>query len=245
MKKIPAFRLTVQISAAVIIGSSLYTAPEFMKPLFLAIMFLGGAFYCGWICPFGFLQDLGSRLGKHLRIQKRKVPQSLHRTLLYGRYILASAAALLVSDTLFMLLGYEPRGTALGLLTGHLPSVIAFVVLAGFTGLSVVYERPYCRYFCIEGAKYGTASLFRIFTVQRNPQACVQCGKCDKACPMQIQVTKVENLRSPQCINCLECVAACPIKGALSYGMIPKAGHSKSNTDKRTDPLTAKKRKSA
>ncbi len=245
MKKIPVIRLAVQIIAAVMIGTALYTAPDALKPLFLAIMFLGGAFYCGWLCPFGLLQDVGARFGRFLRIKKRQVPPSLHRTLMYSRYILALAAAFWAADALFTLLGYEPRGTALGLLSGQLPSVIALGVLAGFFLISLIYERPYCRYFCIEGAKYGAASLFRIFTVRRNVHACVACGKCDKACPMQIQVTQVENLRSPQCINCLECVAACPVKGALDYGVVRKNKPLKTKTAVMPDPPSDGRRQSA
>lgn len=227
MKKIPCFRLVVQIIAAIIIGTALITTPMALKPLFLATVLLGGVFYCGWICPFGFLQDIGSRLGKRLGIRRSKVPDPLHRTLLYGRYILAIAAAFWISDALFTLLSYEPRGTVLGLLTGKMSSIAVLAVMTVFLVISMLYERPYCRYFCVEGARYGAASLFRIFTVRRNPHTCVQCGKCDKACPMQIQITKVENLRSPQCINCLECVAACPVKGALNYGMVSRKGSSK------------------
>lgn len=208
------------------IGLALYSTPTALKLLILAAMLLCGVFYCGWICPFGFLQDLGTRLGKRLGLKRSKVPDSIHRTLIYGRYILAFAAALWISDTLFTLLSYEPRGAALGLLTGEMPSIAVLALLMIFLAISVIYERPYCRYFCIEGAKYGAASLFRIFTVRRNTHACVQCGKCDNACPMQIQITKVENLRSPQCINCLECVAACPVNGALSYGMVTGKGSS-------------------
>lgn len=223
MKNIRRVRTAVQLASAVITATVLTSAPEPMKLTLLAITLLGGAFYCGWLCPFGLVQDLTARVGKKLGIRKRKVTPALHNILIYGRYILAVAAGLWTADIVFTVLSVEPYGSMLGILGGNIPSTIALTVLAGFMAVSVFYERAFCRYLCPEGAKFGAFSLARIVTIRRNPHTCVKCGKCDRACPMQINVTKVENLRSPQCINCMECVAACPIKGALSYGVLKKA----------------------
>ena len=62
--------------------------------------------------------------------------------------------------------------------------------------------------------------MFRIFTVKRDCNLCVNCKKCDKACPMNISISKTTNLRSPQCIDCLKCVSSCPVEGALKFGLI-------------------------
>lgn len=222
MRNIRLVRTSVQIIAAVITATVLTSAPDAMKLVLLAITLLGGAFYCGWLCPFGLVQDLVSGVGRRLGVRKRKVTPALHNALIYGRYILAVAAALWVADIVFTFLGVEPYGSMLGILAGHMPSTAALAVLAFFTIVSIFYERAFCRYLCPEGAKFGAISLARMVTVRRNPHTCVKCGKCDRACPMQINVSKVENLRSPQCINCMECVATCPIKGALSYGVMKK-----------------------
>ena len=223
MKRIGVIRISIQIAAAVLTATVLASAPEAMKLALLAITLVGGAFYCGWLCPFGLLQDLASRVGKRLGIRKRQVTTAVHETLIYGRYILALAAAIWTADMVFRVLGMEPYGSTLGILAGNMPSAVALGMLVFFTFVSVFYERAFCRYLCPEGAKFGAMSLARVATLRRNPTTCVRCGKCDRACPMQISVSKVENLRSPQCINCMECVAACPVKGALSYGVVKKA----------------------
>ncbi len=223
MKRIRLVRTGIQIIAAVLGVTVLAGAPEAMKLVLLAITLLGGAFYCGWLCPFGLVQDLASGVGRGLGIRKRKVTPALHNTLIYGRYILAVAAALWTADIVFSILAVEPYGTMPGILAGNIPSTVALAVLAFFTIVSVFNDRAFCRYLCPEGAKFGAISLARVVTVRRNLHTCVACGKCDRACPMQINVSKIENLRSPQCINCMECVAACPVKGALSYGVVKKA----------------------
>ena len=70
--------------------------------------------------------------------------------------------------------------------------------------------------------RYGIMSLLRPFTIKRNEQTCVNCGKCDKACPMQINVSKAGKLRTPQCVNCFECMSTCPVDGAMEYGFVFK-----------------------
>jgi polyferredoxin len=245
MKRITNYRMIVQSAALAITVFALVAANGALKIPLLAIMFLGGAFYCGWICPFGFLQDTGSRIGKMIGIRKRKVPESIHGAWIYSRYFLALLVAMAASDLLFTILGYDPRGTALGILSGSFPAYGALGVMVVFIVISMVYERPYCRYFCITGASYGAGSLFRIFTVRRNAHICVKCGKCDKACPMQIQVTKVEDLRSPQCVNCLECVGACPVKGALSFGPVSLGKFPKTQSVGTPNAQPSGKRKSA
>lgn len=197
----------------------------------LGITLIGGAFYCGWLCPFGFLQDLSAFMGRKLGIKKRQMPRSIHKMMVYSRYILAGAVLFWTADVLFTLISYEPRGAFLGVLAGTLPSLAVMGVLLLFLGVSLFYERFFCRYFCIEGARLGALSMFRLLTLRRDPGLCVSCSKCDKACPMQIRVSTLENLRSPQCVNCMTCISACPVNGALRYGVIGKTCTDEANPE--------------
>jgi uncharacterized protein with FMN-binding domain/NAD-dependent dihydropyrimidine dehydrogenase PreA subunit len=83
------------------------------------------------------------------------------------------------------------------------------------------FERPFCNYLCIEGAKFGLLSSIRPFTIIRNKETCVGCNRCNGACPMNIDVSSYGQVRSLQCINCMECVAACPVKNTITIGIIP------------------------
>lgn len=218
MKSLSKVRVAVQIATLLFLSITLFTLPNLFKPLFLTSILILGVFHCGWLCPLGLLQDLSSKLGRKMGIVKKKVPNALHSRLLYIRYILAVIVLVSVSDLVFSFLSFEPLGTLNSMIYRHIPNFLAIGLLVLFIVLALFFERPYCRYFCFEGAKLGFFSLFRIFTVNRNPISCVQCKICDTACPMQIKVTKVDSLRSPQCINCFNCIAVCPIKGALTYG---------------------------
>jgi len=65
------------------------------------------------------------------------------------------------------------------------------------------------------GGFLGAISRFSLFKVRRNEPTCIDCGLCDKACPVNIKVSQVAVVESPECINCNECVNACPVKDTL------------------------------
>jgi uncharacterized protein with FMN-binding domain/ferredoxin len=179
---------------------------------------LSGAFYCGWICPFGFLQDLFSKIGSWIGIKKRKTPKSIQKFLMFSRYILALLVLLISVDLIFTVLSFDPRANFENMLLGNVVTVSCLVVIFCFEIISLFFDRPFCNYLCVQGAKYGFFSILRPITIKRNDSKCVGCKKCDKVCPMNIEVSKCGDLRSPQCINCFQCISSCPVKGTLTYG---------------------------
>lgn len=232
MKKIQKIRLGIQLLCVVLTIVGLFTNFQVTMVIIMAATFLGGAYFCGWVCPFGTLQDLSSKLGKALKIKKRKMPKAIQKYLQFSRYILFAAFAIFSFDILFTLFTYDPRANLSLYLSGMFTGIIPLVVLLSFLIIGMFFERPFCNYLCIEGAKYGAISALRVFTVKRDESSCVGCTKCDKVCPMNIEVSKVDQVQSLQCINCFECVSACPVKNTLSYEKI-------SFTDKMKDKYTA------
>ena len=103
--------------------------------------------------------------------------------------------------------------------------LVGFIVLIISLLGSVVYDRFFCKYLCPAGALYGAVGKASPYAVRVDEDACIRCGKCNRACPMNVDVMNAKNGRvtSMECINCNECVAVCPVQGAIHTGYSKKA----------------------
>lgn len=185
-------------------------------PAFIVTAVVAGMFFCGWGCPFGAVQEWLRAIGWRMGLKNLNIPNPWHRWLSLIRYVL------LVS---VLVIAWEPtaspinaRRTLLMYFVGRGLSVSAIAVLMTFVLLALFMDRPYCKYFCRFGAEYGLMGVLRIFTVRRDRALCIDCGACDRSCPMGLDVSTAGNLRTANCINCFRCFDACPVKGAISYG---------------------------
>lgn len=187
-----------------------------------------GPFFCGWLCPFGFLQDLLTKLARVLKLPRLTIPKPVHKYLKFLRYLVF---VLIVVGIGIAIVLDSPYRTFGAVMTGNLMfiSTVSWITLGAILVLSLFVERPFCRYLCSEGARYGAVSLFRVFSIKRDEESCVNCKKCDKLCPMQIEVSRVKHVRDAQCINCLECIKSCPVKGCLTYKFVLKRNKQQSN----------------
>lgn len=188
--------------------------------ILMFIMVMGGAFHCSWVCPYGTLQEFAGKIGKLLGIKKRKLPKSIHKYLKYIRYINIILFGLMTPGIISQFFALDPRSNFSAIILGNTASILALICIVFFIALSMVYERFYCNYFCYIGAKWGVMALARPFTIIRNNEKCVNCKKCDSVCPMNIEISKTNTMRSPSCINCFRCIDACPVDDALTYRLI-------------------------
>lgn len=188
---------------------------------FLLISILFRKAFCGWLCPIGTISEGLWKLGrKYLKTQWR-MPRwadlSLRgvKYLLLGLFVFAvtgmSVSAIqsflegpygVVSDVK-MLNFFRFMGST---------TAITLIVLAV---LSVLMKNFWCRYLCPYGALLGLASLLSPSRIRRDPNRCIDCAKCTRACPALLPVDTVLTVRSAECTACLECVAVCPAQGAL------------------------------
>ena len=207
-----------------VISSRNYQFTFYVTGFLLFFGALLGRFVCGWLCPFGLVQDL---LHKIPFVKKlRKLPGD--RWLRFLKYVILVGFVIVLPLTVLDIVGQGqpwfckyicPSGTlfagiplvasnpalqsALGWLFNWKVAVLVVLLL-----LSVVVYRPFCRYLCPLGAIYGLFNPVALYRFRIDAQKCTHCGVCQRACPMDIPVHSAPN--SPECIRCGKCKAACP-----------------------------------
>jgi len=93
---------------------------------------------------------------------------------------------------------------------------IGFSILIISLIASMFYDRFFCKYACPLGAFLGIISKISLFKIKRENSTCIHCNLCNKSCPVNINVSNLNQIDSAECISCLECVTACPTnKGTL------------------------------
>lgn len=199
-----------------------HAAGMFLLAAFVGISWAMRKSFCSWLCPVGTVSEWLWRLGCDTFGRTRALPRWLDLPLRSLKYVLLglfvyavgsmSAPAIrqfldspygLVADVKMMNF-FRHMGTATA------------VTLAALVILSVFVQNFWCRYLCPYGALLGFAALASPLKIRRNPEACIDCAKCAKACPSQLKVDRLVTIRSAECTGCLECVAVCPSQGALA-----------------------------
>ncbi len=159
---------------------------------------LWGRVFCGFLCPFGVLQDLITRIVPR-RLQ-RAFPQRIHDRALYLKYgILLLIVGLAAAPAHIGVYQYfEPFGTVFYLST----SPLLWSIAGGFLVASAVVPRFYCRYACPLGAALGVVSYLSIFRIRRVEQ-CVPCKVCEIACPTG--AVRGPEIDFKECVRCNIC----------------------------------------
>ena len=169
------------ITSGIIVGPGVYLrdmALLFMVGFTVVTTLLFGRVFCGFLCPFGALQDFITRIVPR-RLQ-RKLPQRIHDRAIYVKYgILLLIVGLAAAPAQISVYQYfEPFGTVFYLSS----SPLLWSIAGGFLVASAVVPRFYCRYACPLGAALGVASFLSIFQIRRVEQ-CAPCKVCEHACP--------------------------------------------------------------
>jgi polyferredoxin len=201
--------------------------------IFVAISLLLKRAFCAWLCPVGTLSEylwkLGRKLFKRNRILRNQVlPRWLDIPLRAIKYLLMGFFVFIVggmSATALEDFMVQPYGILADVKMLHFfehMSTVAVVTVAVLMLLSVVIKNFWCRYACPYGAVMSLASLLSPVTIRRDSEACIECGKCSKACPQNIPVDRLVQVRSVECTACMECVSSCATQNALQFALPPR-----------------------
>jgi len=172
----------------------------------MALLFGGRGAFCGWLCPFGALQELLNRLAQLAKIPQLRVPFALHERLWPIKYILflgIFAISLSAIDIAQTAAEVEPFKTAIVMRFVREWPFLLYVALLLGGGLFI--ERAFCRYLCPLGASLGIPARIRMFEWLKRRWHCGrQCNICASKCPVQA-IHPNGNINPNECIYCLNC----------------------------------------
>ncbi|MCC0006719.1 MAG: regulatory protein NosR [Hyphomicrobiaceae bacterium] len=174
----------------------------------LALLFWGRGVFCGWLCPFGALQELLNEGARKLGIRQIAVPWTLHERLWpikYAAFLLILGVSFQSTVDAFRLAEIEPFKTTISLKFMRAWPYVVYALLLLTAGLFI--ERFYCRYLCPLGAALAIPAKLRIFEwLKRRPQCGRECRMCATSCTVQA-INPIGQIIPNECIYCLQCQA--------------------------------------
>ena len=219
-------------SLQAVIGSWNFKFAYYVVGFLIFVGALFGRLVCGFLCPFGLIQDLLNKIPFSKKIRTFRGDKLLRKL----KYVIFLVFVILLPLFLTDIMGQGapyfcklicPAGT----LEGGLPLVLLNKAMRGAIGglyiwknailivtiiLAVIIYRPFCRYICPLGAFYSVFNKVSVYRYHVDKEKCVHCGKCAKAC--QMEVDPVEDANSLECIRCGRCRQACPVH-AIQCGL--------------------------
>lgn len=171
-----------------------------------ALLFWGRGAYCGWLCPFGALQELLNKVARALKVPQWTLPWGLHERLWPLKYMIFLGLFGLSMVSMEMAETYaeiEPFKTAIILKFVREWPFVIFAVLLLVAGLFV--ERFYCRYLCPLGGALAIPARIRMFDWLRRYKECGSpCQTCANECPVQA-IHPTGEINPNECVDCMHC----------------------------------------
>ncbi|MDR1162367.1 MAG: 4Fe-4S binding protein, partial [Candidatus Accumulibacter sp.] len=208
--------------------------------VFVVLVAVFGKAWCGWVCPFGLIQDWLTAVRKKLGVRERIVSASAQKKLTRLRYGLLLYLAVmpplvtlgvLPEDFYLAFCNICPGKALLPLFAGEtkylglnpdnavtLGFSFALLFITGGTLVGMFFKE---RFFCLLCPLLALIHLLKPLTalgLVKTPSACTGCGSCARACPMDIETIEEDraDVQSDPCLQCCRCVKACPSREALN-----------------------------
>ncbi len=223
-----------------VLGSRQYQMAFYVVGFLMMVGALCGRFVCGWLCPFGWIQELLHKIPFPKKIRTFRGDRLLRGL----KYVILAVLVVLLPLFAVDVVGTGqptfckylcPAGTLEGgvplvLLQEGLRNVVGWLyawkmaILIGVILLSILLYRPFCKYLCPLGAIYALFNRVSLVRYKIDEAACTECGACAKVCPMQVDVRR--NPNGAECIRCGACRTACSA-GAIGT-LLPRPGRKSS-----------------
>lgn len=175
--------------------------------------------FCGFVCPFGFVQEMMGIIGIKLGIEKKEFPKKIDINLRYLKYVILIIILIGTAYTGTLIFReYDPyvsffhfgKGIIWDFdITEFSSHIISFLILIFVLIGSLFIERIWCRYLCPLGGALSFFSFFSPAKIKRN-KTCNGCKVCDKVCPTKVDISNADSVKSYECISCMQCIRFCP-----------------------------------
>ncbi len=220
------------------LGSSGKRAGTYVFGILLLYGLIFGRTICGWLCPFGLIQELLHKIPTP-KLRKSRITKALSRV----KYVILVIFVLALPLWTGLAKGLPmpafckyicPAGTfegSVGLLANEKNSSFfmmlgglftsKFIILVAIALACIFCSRAFCRFLCPLGAIYGLFNRIAVIQVRVDEERCTHCGRCVRRCPMDIS-----HVGDHECISCAECMEVCNDKAiTLKAGSFTLKGY--------------------
>ncbi|MDI3326512.1 4Fe-4S binding protein [Pontibacterium granulatum] len=175
--------------------------------VFISLFLWGRGLFCGWLCPFGVMQELTSKAAKLLKIRQLKIAEQRHQLLQKIKYLVL---VVLVGSAFYslsvaeQLAEIEPFKTAVTMAFVRSWPFVVYTALLLAAGLYI--HKFFCRYLCPLGAGLAILGRFSVFKwLQRRKECGAPCKLCKVRCEID-SINRDGSIDYDECVQCLECI---------------------------------------
>ena len=171
-----------------------------------ALLLLGRGVFCGWLCPFGAMQELLAKIARFFRIPQWNPSFKVQSYAWVGKYVAAAGLVIVAigwPEAEPLAAEVEPFKTAITSMFSRPAIYVGYAAV--LLGIGLFTERAYCRFLCPLGGILATLDRLHIFNMlKRRPECGTSCHLCERSCPVKA-IKPTGEIVMAECFQCLDC----------------------------------------